>query len=357
MHAAVQNVALFSYIEHMGLLNTQGEELARLVQQSLVRAGMRDVTALSVQPYSGRRLVLRHGSSLHRVQVHPVGRNPRTPNEEPGWLPLLVSSGFDDTTVHRLADAGASFLDERGNAHVSLDGRTVLFAHADKPGRTDMRAKSASLEAQATRAPGALALNRASHRVAFALLANPDLAARPVRVLATAARASIGTVHNTLAQLTDSGLLLDGQLHQPGRLLDTWAESYRRLALRPLSPRALYAADPRWSDKLRAEAPGVVLLGGAAAAAALDDQVRATDGIVYAAALGPAVTLLRLTTDPTPFQVEVRERFWGDGLPSSQPGLVPSVLIYGDLLRDGDSRSLEIATNLRRNDAHLCALG
>jgi hypothetical protein len=74
---AVQNEALFSYIERMGLLNTQGEELARLVQQGLVRAGMKDVTALSVQPSSGRRLVLRNGSSLHRVQVHPVGRRPR----------------------------------------------------------------------------------------------------------------------------------------------------------------------------------------------------------------------------------------------------------------------------------------
>lgn len=354
---SVQDEALFSYIEHMGLLNTQGEALARLVQQGLVRAGMKDVSVLSMQPSSGRRLVLRHGSALHRVEVLPVGRHPRTPVEEPGWLPLLVSSGFDNATIHRLADAGASFLDERGNAHLSLDGRTVLFARADQPGRTGTALKVASPQAQGNRAPGALALNRASHRVAFALLANPDLAASPVRALAAAAQAAIGTVHNTLAQLTEAGLLLDGRLHHPGRLLDTWAESYRRLAMRPLAPRALYAANDRWSHKVRAEVQDAVLLGGIAAAAVLDDQVRATDGIVYAATLGPAVTLLRLTTDPTPFRVEVRERFWGDGLPTPEPGLVPSVLIYGDLLRDGDSRSREIATNLRRHDAHLRALG
>ena len=63
----------------MGLLNTQGEALARLVQQGLVRAGMKDVTVLSMQPSGGRRLVLRSGSALHRVQVLPVGRNPTTP--------------------------------------------------------------------------------------------------------------------------------------------------------------------------------------------------------------------------------------------------------------------------------------
>ena len=354
---SVQEETLFSYIEHMGLLNTHGEALARLVQQGLVRAGMKDVTVLSVQPSGGRRLVLRHGSALHRVQVYPVGRNPKTPDEEPGWLPLLVSSGFDDSALHRLADAGASFLDDRGNAHLSLDGRTVLFTLADRRDRTGTHTDVGSLQGQAKRAPGALALNRASHRVVFALLANPDLAASPVRALAAASRASIGTVHNTIAQLTDAGLLLDGRLHHRGQLLDVWAESYRRLAVRPLAPRTLYAADDRWPDKVRAEGQGVVLLGGIAAAAVLDDQVRATDGIVYTATLGPAVTLLRLTTDPTPFRVEVRERFWGDRLPAPQPGLVPSVLIYGDLLRDGDARSLDIAANLRRNDAHLRTLG
>lgn len=51
---------------------------------------MKDVTVLSMRPSGGRRLVLRHRSSLHRVQVLPVGRNPRTPDEELGWLPLLL---------------------------------------------------------------------------------------------------------------------------------------------------------------------------------------------------------------------------------------------------------------------------
>lgn len=139
--------------------------------------------------------------------------------------------------------------------------------------------------------------------------------------------------------------------------MDAWAEAYRRLTIRPLTPRTLYAPDARWSDILLAQPESGVLLGGISAAAALDNHVRATDGIVYATAPGPAVTLLRLKTDPTAFRVELRERFWGDSLPVPRPGLVPSVLTYGDLLRDGDSRSLEIATNLRRNDAHLRALG
>ncbi len=353
---AVQNETLFSYIEHVGILNDQGELLAQRVQQGLVRAGMKDVTTLSVQPDTGRRLIVRHGPSLHRVHVHPVQRSPRAPQEEPGWIPLLVSSEFTDASAQRLADSGVSFLDERGNAHLSLDGRTVLFARSGKTRPTGLRATPGP-PAPATRAAGVLALNRASHRVAFALLANPELAGSPVRALAASARVSVGTVHNTLAQLTEAGLLLDGQLHHAGRLLDAWAEAYCRLAIRPLAPRTLYAPDAQWSDILLAQPESGVLMGGIAAAAALDSHVRATDGIVYATALGPAVTLLRLKTDPTPFRVDVRERFWEDLLPTPQTGLVPSVLIYGDVLRDGDARSRDIAANLRRNDAHLRALG
>jgi len=168
----------------VGILNARGDLLARLIQQSLVRAGMKDITTLSVQPAAGRRLIVRHGPSLHRVHVHPVQRSPRTPAAEPGWLPLLVSSEFTDTSAQRLADAGVSFLDERGNAHLSLDSRTVLFARAGKTRPAGLRAIPGP-SAPATRAAGVLALNRASHRVAFALLANPELAGSPVRALST----------------------------------------------------------------------------------------------------------------------------------------------------------------------------
>ncbi len=37
----VQNKTLFNYIEHVGILNDEGELLAQRVQQGLVRAGMK----------------------------------------------------------------------------------------------------------------------------------------------------------------------------------------------------------------------------------------------------------------------------------------------------------------------------
>lgn len=356
MTGDVQIPHAFRYIEHVDLLNASGDVLAHHVQRGLVRAGMKDITILSTQPTSGRRLILRYGPLLYRLHVYPAKHKFGTPEDQPGWLPLLVSTHFDETAIHELTEAQISFLDDMGNAHVSLDGRTVLFNRHDKPGQHEVHNKAATLPT-ARRASGTLTLNRSSHRVVFSLLAHPELAGRPVRALAATARVSVGTVHNALAQLTNAGHLLDRKLHNSGRLLTAWADAYCRLAIRPLAPRALYARDEHWSDRIRLEPTNGVLLGGIAAAAVLDSQVRAADGIVYAPTLGSAVTLLHLTAMPTPFRVEVRDRFWGDGLPSSQAGLVPSVLIYGDLLRDGDARSLDIAMKLRENDAHLRLLG
>ncbi|WGT46288.1 type IV toxin-antitoxin system AbiEi family antitoxin [Tessaracoccus lacteus] len=334
----------------MDLLNASGDQLARDVQRGLVRAGLRDVTALSVDPKAGRRLILRRGPHLYRMEVRPAVGLTEVPSAEPGWITLVVDNRFDDTRARQLTDMGVSFLDDRGNVHLALDGATVALT----AGRTEAPVAAPAGPA-GQRGADTLALNRASHRVAFALLCRPTLAGGPIRELAAAAKVSVGTVHNTLAQLASAGFLLDGDLHDTGRLLDTWAEAYQRLTVRSLSDRALYAPDGNWPGAL-AQEPQDMLLGGAAAAALLDDHFRATDGLVYTAELGPAVTRLRLTTAVTAFPVEVRQRFWGDGLPSPRADLTPSILIYGDLLRDNDARSVEMAARLRSSDAHLRTL-
>ena len=203
----------------------------------------------------------------------------------------------------------------------------------------------------------ALSLARASHQVAFALLCAPGLASAPVRKVAEAAQVSLGTAHNTLKELADAGFLSDSRLLRADLLLDEWAEAYQRLTFPLLTPRRLYAEGPAWVERVLRDPSGGVLLGGAAAAEVLTGAVRATDGIAYVRDVGRAVALLRLVPSPTPFRVDIREQFWGDGIPLPRPGVVPAVLVYGDLLRDGDARLASVARNLRELDAHLRALG
>lgn len=347
----------------MGLLNELGDRLARRVQRGLVRAGLNDIAVLSLDPEQGRALVLRHGLSMHRIEIQPYGDSPE-PTRSPalGWLPLIVTSSFDDATFWELVDAGVSLLDDRGNAHLVLDGNTVLFARATDPatsraaGRAPSRAPSTGRAPRRPEGPAVLSLNRSSHQVAFALLAQPALAEAPLRSLAVAAGVSVGTVHMTVNELREAGHLVKDRLRHAGRLLDTWAAAYRRIAIQPLTQRPLYAVGPEWIDQLALDPVTGALAGGAAAAGALTGHLRATEGIAYVTDVGATVKLLRLTPNPTPYRVELREKFWGEDLPAPRAGFVPSVLLYGDLLRDGDDRSLETAHYLREHDAHLRAL-
>lgn len=340
------------------MLNEEGERLARRIQRGLVRAGLQDIATLSVDPDRGRRVVLRHGLSLHRLEAVPFSAGQVPARGASGWVPLVVSPAFEDATVWELADAGICFLDERGNAHLVLDGQTVLFTRAspgERPGRAIKAARKGSRASKVR--SSALSLGRVSHQVAFALLCEPQLAGAPVRRLAAEAGVSLGTAHKTSNELMDAGFLVKGRLRNAGRLLDAWAAAYQRIAFTPLTPRVLYAQGREWVEQLRLDPTPDALVGGAIAAGVLTGELRATDGIAYVRNVGRAVKLLRLTPSPTAFRVDLRDRFWGEGLPSPQPGLVPSVLVFGDLLRDGDDRSLEAARVLREHDAQLRALG
>lgn len=302
--------------------------------------------------------MLRHGRSLHRVLVAPFSKE-RSARDPRVWLPLLVAHEFDEDTVWELAEEGESFLDEQGNAQLVLDGEVVLFAQASQSARTKSPRSTAERRTRAQQLKDELAtlnFSRVSHQVAFALLCSPGLAAAPVRELALASGASVGTAHRLLEELSIKGHVVNGRLRNTRRMLDEWVAAYQRLLIEPLTARPLFAAGVEWIYQLGLDSSTGTLAGGAAAAGMVTGQLRATDGIAYVRDLGAAVKLLRLTPNPTPYRVELRERFWGEGLPSPEPGFVPSVLLYGDLLRDGDGRSRETARYLREHDAHLRAL-
>lgn len=295
---------------------------------------------------------MRRGHSLHRIEVRPASTNDQAVPSDPAWLPLIVARSLDDRTVWELADEGISFLDERGNANLILDGEPVLFSRAPA---AEHHTPSRPGSPQPARAP-ALMLGRRSHRVAFALLCNPRLADATHRVVAAAAGVSLGTAATTLSDLAMAGYLDSGHLVRGGDLLDEWTRAFRRVTFKALTPRPLFAQTTDWAARLVHRASPGVLLGGAAAAATLPLGLRAGDGIVYTVETGSAVKLLRLTPNPSPFPVELRERFWGQDFTSPEPGLAPSVLIYGDLARESDLRLHEAAAELRESDAHLRAL-
>lgn len=185
-------------------------------------------------------------------------------------------------------------------------------------------------------------------QVLFALLAKPELVARPYREIAAAAGVAHGTVGWVMAELPHLGYLAEvgggRRLINGERLLGQWAEAYAR-TLRPRlllgrfrgDIEGLYAHTAQWKEDLT--------LGGEVAAARLTRHLRPGTATFYARVVDPRVVLKLALRADAEGNVEFRRRFWT--FPGEEPRLVPKLLIYADLLAIGDARCLETAQLLR----------
>jgi hypothetical protein len=192
-------------------------------------------------------------------------------------------------------------------------------------------------------------------RVLFVLLSEPDLIRRGYRDIAMCSSMSLGTVQLVLKELEQAGHLHTGddgrRLHRAPRLFDRWVEAYGLDLYPRLSLGHFDSADDRWwtraDEAVRAEG---ALWGGELAAHLVNPHLRPAKATIYAAGL-PRKLILdhRLRTADAGGNVEIRQQFWRLPRQPARP-IVPSTLIYADLIASGDPRQLEAAADLREHD-------
>jgi hypothetical protein len=195
-------------------------------------------------------------------------------------------------------------------------------------------------------------------QVLFTLLCNPQAVNRPYRELAEMAGVAHGTVGYVIPDMQQLGYVRDlkGQrstrrLFELERLLDEWATTYARV-LRPRTLMGRYYIHTLegWKDWALAEHDA---LWGGPAAALLTDYLRPGVLTNYADKLpGLLAARHRFMKEPGPDHsavVEVRKRFWNFPVDPEHKTLVPTVLVYADLLATGDARCIETAKMLHDN--------
>jgi hypothetical protein len=262
-------------------------------------------------------------------------------------LPVLVITTFIGEAIGAvLRDRGIDYVDAVGNARLAWDSVLV-----DVRGRRAGPTPRPRPEDRAARA-----FSRSGVQVVFALLAWPELTARPLRAIAAAAGVSLGSAKIVMDELVAGRYVYrsDGVRHlaHGKELLSRWAEAYS-ISLFPKLQLGRFSGGQAqwWRDPSLLEAG--VQLGGEAASELVDPYLRSVTVTLYADT--PPLRLLirhRLRRDEDG-EVSVRRRFWTppDGGPVE--ALVPLPLIYADLLATGEPRQREHAQRLRGNDARL----
>lgn len=249
---------------------------------------------------------------------------------------LLLTDYVTAAMAKMLREANIAFADTVGNAYVEMEGAYLyVIGNVPKP------------------LPRAEKINRAFQpaglRIVFALICQPELVELPTRELAARLQVANGTVGRVLEDLAHLGFVTtmgrrNRRLHNVRDLLERWATIYPAQLRPTLIRRRLKAKIAEWwrQEKFGND----VVLGGEPAAARLTNYLK------------PGAVTLYVRPEPKPLNelivhhhlrpdengdVEVLEVFWPEELPTDEPGLVPTPLIYADLLATGDARCIETA--------------
>lgn len=252
---------------------------------------------------------------------------------------ILFAPYVSPGVAERIAHHGGNFIDEAGNCYVAIGDRYLahLTGKRPEPQRTGH---------EPLRGPGL--------HVLLALLAEPALAAQPVRALAERAAASKSTAASVLNRLRADGSVFatKGATHVDGKLWDTFATGYAA-SLRPVWMRGAFRAQERDLAELEQRiAAGLGnrvtwAWGGGAAADRLIHYYHGPTTVVHLAELpGELPHELRLLRAQDGPLILIRTPCPA-AFTSKVEHVVAPPLVYAELIYAGDDRALETAAMIR----------
>ncbi|CAG9187211.1 type IV toxin-antitoxin system AbiEi family antitoxin [Cupriavidus pinatubonensis] len=291
-----------------------------------------------VQPYSvAWKTTIRSATALTLVRAQLEGRQPG----------LLVTTYLTPHLAERCRDIGLQFIDAAGNAYLDTEGLYVYVS-----GR---RLDPAVLP---TRARGSG--NPTAMRMIFALLSRPSLLQASYREIAEASDIALGSVGTVFKELAARGWVLEPTIPQrrrltaPDRLLDEWVANYPSILRPRLQGRRYATSDLDWWRTASQADLENSYWSGEVAAEKMTGHLRAEAQTLYIATehkqrclkqLMQNYRLRPLADGP----IEILDVFWSPSVQDTAalPGVVPSILVYADLMASLSSRNLEMAAKLR----------
>lgn len=264
---------------------------------------------------------------------------------------LYVGDVIADKSAAAFRESGLQFVDRCGNAHLNF-GDVYVDVRGYRP-TTLLQGHSPMKHAPDV---GQNLFSRRRSQVLFALLTWPDVLTWTLREISEVSGVSLGQAQQTLKQLDIEGFHVDrinGEILNRKKLFDLWVMNYPRFLGPSLNLESFRGEVVEFHNDLGAQLSGE---------AALPNLIRPSTLIIYVNKFAPEMALRnrwRRSDEPNVF---VRHKFWTEPSlvrPRSElpyESVVPSTLIFADLMASGDARQREVAEQLEESDDRLLAI-
>jgi hypothetical protein len=265
-----------------------------------------------------------------------VARATRDPSR--AWL--TFSPYISQPVGRLLASKGIGFVDQAGNCHIAVGQDYLVHVEGRRPPTPSRFGRG---------------LGARSYQVLFALLARPELTSAPIRSLAEAADVRKTTAGGVLQRLTDEGLVLRDKggrrIARPTVLMDRWLAGYAD-KLRPRLIVGRYEAAAR--DPLAFEKHVEATLtdrsdwawGGAAASYRLTRHYRGETTTLHVATQSGGIQRQLGVLPARDGRIVVLGVPGPLGLDGPAPHVAHPLLVYTELLVEGDERAREAAEEI-----------
>ena len=190
-----------------------------------------------------------------------------------------------------------------------------------------------------------LVMNNAELKIVFHLLQDKRNAGKTIRQIAAETGTSVGSVHSTMADLTERGYLIDNGmtrvLRKRSSLIDRWAMFYGENMKDKLFLCRFKFLTPKVADQWQnIVLPDTLSWSGEPAAALLDGYLTPQRWDIYTSDnANPLISTGRMIPDPQG-DIFVYRKFW------NEQG-TPLLVIYADLLATQDDRCREAAERIK----------
>ncbi len=255
---------------------------------------------------------------------------------------LLVTQYVTPQVSTELANKGINYLDCAGNCLVRYMKKGNLIFQISNQGRKNAEPQTKTYPV----------FQDAGLKVVFYLLQNADNVKKPYREIKEQIGVSLGSVKNVMDELVRRGFVCDTQngraIKDKKQLLDLWVSNYNEV----LKPKLLvgtmaFRTEEKRNEWKNIELPQGMVWGGEPAANLIDGYLQPGSFDIYTDL--PAAHLMRTgaVKQDVNGEIHLYNKFWNW---ETDNRTVPAILIYADLMGNGNSRCLETAQRILKNE-------